>query len=586
MKWSLKELYPSFDGEKFLGDLELFKHKIKEVSKWCDANFESSENSKEKLEAYIRKISELKTLESRLGAFTSLTLSANAKDEVAKRYEDIIDKEATRIVGMQVMFSNWLGNLTNLEEIVKSSDILKEYKFFLKETIKENKYILSEKEETIISKMKLTGSSAWLSLKNNLASNHTVDIEMEGEIKKLGINKVKNMSFSNDGDLRKKAFYAEKESNKNIAEAVCAALNGIKGEVITLSELKGYKSPLHKTLENSRMDEKTLNTMLKVMEENLGEFQKYFLKKAQLLGHEGKLPYYDIMAPVGNANMNFTYEEAKDFIVKHFTSFSKDMGDLALKAFENNWIDAEVREGKRSGAFCSNLHCIKESRILSSFSGSFKNVCTLAHELGHAYHGSILQKESVLNSHYPMPLAETASIFAENIVRNAALETADKDEAMVILGAELVNCSSVIVDIYARFLFETKFFKKRKEAYVTLEETKKLMLGAQKIAYGEAILEGSFDEFAWVHKPHYYYSSRNFYNFPYAFGLLFSKGLYALYLKEGKSFVDKYKEVLRLTGQADIYDVAKYIGINIHDEEFWRGSMEIIKKDIEKFCNI
>jgi pepF/M3 family oligoendopeptidase len=586
MKWSLKELYSSFNGEDFRNDMKLFDQCIEKFISWAENDLKDNSEPIKKLETYINLIKEYIGLEGRLSSFASLSFSADAKNEEAKKYLGMIEKKQTKITGAQVKFAKWISSLEDLDKIIRASDLLKEHEFYLKEIVLENKHILSEKEEIAISKMRLTSSSAWLKLKNQLTSNHKVEIEIDGKKEKLAITKVKNLLFSDNKELRKKAFYAELESNDSIAEGVAASLNGIKGEVLTICELKGYESPLKMTLENSRMDEETLNVMLKVMKESLVDFKKYFFKKAELLGYQGKLPYYDIMAPVGEKDMSFSYDEAERFIVKHFSSFSEEMGNLAKKAFDNRWIDAEVRDGKRSGAFCHNLHFIKESRVLCSFDGNFKNVCTIAHELGHAYHGYVLQKESILNSSYPMPLAETASIFAENIVRNAALETANNDEALVILGAELVNCASVIVDIYARFLFEDEVFKRRKDGELSLEELKDLMLWAQKEAYGEAILEETLDPYAWVHKPHYYYVGRNYYNFPYAFGLLFSKGLYKLYIEEGSNFVERYNEVLRLTGKANVYDVAKYIGIDLHDESFWKGSIDMVKMDIEKFCNI
>ena len=413
-----------------------------------------------------------------------------------------------------------------------------------------------------------------------------VPITIDGKEQVLGINKIKNMQFSSDKALRKIAAEAERESNKSIEEGVASALNGIKGEVITVCDMKGYKSPLMKTLIDARMDEETLNSMLEAMKESLKDFQKYFKKKAELLGYKGKLPYYDIMAPISTSEKEYTYEETRDFIVKHFSSFSKDMGAMAERAFDDRWIDAEVRDGKRGGAFCSNLHVIGQSRILCSFSGSFKNVCTLAHELGHAYHGMILGSEDLLNTRYPMPLAETASIFSETMVRNAALKDADKEEALGILGAELVNCASVIVDIYARFLFEKEVFERRKNGDLSVDEIKDIMIWAEKEAYGEAIDETTLDPYAWIHKPHYYFTERNFYNFPYAFGLLFAKGLYSQYLKEEGAFVEKYNKILSLTGKASIYDVTKFAGIDVHDINFWRSSLDIIRKDIEKFCEL
>lgn len=585
MCWTLDDLYTSFQDKAFISDMDLLDKAIENFKSWTFSNLMDYQKSSEKIQEYLKLKISLETLVDKLSSFASLKFSANAKDGEAKKFSGIIEKKLTSLTDIDVNFTKWLSSLENLDVILHSSGFLKEHSFYLKELKAMGKYMLSDKEESLIAKMKLTSSRAWANLKNQLASNLTVPIEIDGKLKTVGINTIKNAYFSNDKELRKIAFYAEKESNEAIAEGVAAALNGIKGEVLTLCEVKGYSSPLNMTLETSRMDELTLDTMLKVMKASLPEFRKYLLKKAEILGYAGALPYYDIMAPIGKGNMSFSYSEAEDFIVSHFSSFSEDMGALARKAFENNWIDAEMREGKRSGAFCHGLHSIKQSRILCSFSGSFKNVCTLAHELGHAYHGSILQNESILNCSYPMPLAETASLFAENIVRNAALNDANKEDALEILGTELVNCTSVVVDIYARFLFEKEFFNKRKQGEVSLDEIKALMLWAQKEAYGDAVIQETFDPYAWIHKPHYYYAQRNFYNFPYAFGMLFAKGLYSMYLKEGSKFIDKYKELLKLTGQATIYDVAKHAGIDLHNEAFWEASMAAVKENINKFCN-
>ena len=584
--WSLKELYASFEGEDFNRDIKLLDDLTKDLKEWSKAQLINNEDVVRKLEDYINRIEKYFRIECGLSGFSSLSYSEDVSNSIAKKYLGILDKKKVQFNEVEVKFTKWLSGIDNLEQVINSSNKLKEYEFYLKEIKGKNKHMLSEQEELLISKMRLTGSSTWEKYRNQIAANHRVEIELDGRIESLGINKIKNMLFSKDKELREIAYWAERKSNDKIAEGAATALDAIKGEVITLCDVKKYKSPLHRTLEDSRMDEETLDAMIEVMEENLMEFRRYFLKKAQLLGREGKLPYYDIMAPVGNREMSFTFEEARDFIVKHFNSFAPDMGQLALTAFNNKWIDWGVRDGKRGGAFCYNLHQIKESRILCSFGNSFKNVCTLAHELGHAYHHWILQQDSWLNSSYPMPLAETASIFSETLVRNAVLKTADKDEAVLILGAELVNSSTSIVDIYARFIFEKKLFERRREGELSLEEIKGLMLWAQKQAYGDAISEDTLDPYAWIHKNHYYYPDINYYNFPYAFGLLFSKGLYSMYLNEGSSFVERYNELLRITGKASIYDAAKSVGIDVHGKEFWREAMNTVRSEIDKFCNV
>lgn len=586
MSWDLSQLYSSFQGEDFISGMKALDDKINEINNWAKNNLNTTEDAVRKMEEYLNLNREYTSLLGRLSSFSRLTLSANAKNSEAKKASVVLKQKETLTKNVQVVFIKWLGKLENIDEIINASEELKNHEFIIKELDSKNDYMLSEEVEVALSKMALTGSSSWENLRNTLTSNHMVPITIDGKEEILSINKVKNMQFSSDKTLRKIASEAERKSNKAIEEGVASALNGIKGEVITVCDMKGYKSPLSKTLIDARMDEETLNSMLEAMKESLNDFQKYFRKKAQLLGHKDKLPYYDIMAPISTSEKEYTYEETRDFIVKHFSSFSKDMGAMAERAFNDRWIDSEVRDGKRGGAFCSNLHVIKQSRILCSFSGSFKNVCTLAHELGHAYHGMILGAEDILNTKYPMPLAETASIFSETMVRNAALKDADKEEALGILGAELVNCASVIVDIYARFLFEKEVFERRKNGDLSVDEIKEIMVCAEKEAYGEAIDETTLDPYAWIHKPHYYFTERNFYNFPYAFGLLFAKGLYSQYLKEGDAFVEKYNKILSLTGKANIYDVTKFAGIDVHDINFWRSSLDIIRKDIEKFCQL
>jgi len=272
--------------------------------------------------------------------------------------------------------------------------------------------------------------------------------------------------------------------------------------------------------------------------------------------------------------------------VDNFRTFSDKLADYAAHAFDNRWIDAEPREGKRGGAFCENLHTIGESRILANFDGSFSNMTALAHELGHGYHGACLIKEEFLNSNYPMPIAETASIFCETIVKEAALESASDEEAFSILENDISDSAQVIVDIMSRFIFESEVFRRREEGSLSVNELKEIMIDAQKQSYGNGLDHDFLHPYMWLCKPHYYSADYNFYNFPYAFGLLFSKGLYAEYMKRGKEFVPDYDRMLSMTGKLDIVDVAKVMNIDIRKADFWRSSLELIRKDIDKFIRL
>ncbi|HHY82764.1 MAG TPA: M3 family oligoendopeptidase [Clostridiales bacterium] len=586
MRWSLDELYTSFQSESFNNDIEKLDQLIKEVKAWAKTNLKNHEDAKSKAEYYISKEIQLSQLFSKLMAYSSLTVSVEAKNQDALKAMDKLHVKHNELVESSVAFEKWLSSVENLDKLIECSDILKEHEFYLRQIVERSKYLLSEELEVLIAKMSNTGSKAWEKLQNVLTSTLLVDMEIDGEQKQLPLPVVRNMAYDSNADTRRKAYEAELKAYKKIEESSAACLNGIKGEVLTVSELRGYNSPLEETIIKSRIDQLTLDTMLEAMKESLPDFHRYYRKKAEILGHKNGLPFFDLFAPIGKLDMKFTYDEARKYIVDKFRTFSDKLADFADKAFEKRWIDAEQREGKRGGACCFNLFAIGESRILSNFSGSFSSMTTLAHELGHGYHGHCLKSESILNCNYTMPIAETASIFCETIIMNAALKEATPEQAFSILEMNISDAGQVIVDIYSRFIFESAVFNTRKDHSLSVEEIKELMIQAQKQAYGDSLDHNYLHPYMWICKPHYFFTGRNFYNFPYAFGLLFSKGVYAEYLKRGKDFVPEYDRLLNATGRNNIIDVARMVGIDIHSIDFWRSSLNLIRNDINRFIEL
>ncbi len=549
LNWSLKEVYPSFDSDEFKQDLNKLTDIIEEINKWALEATKNKDNLVEKLEEYINKFTKVTDLSSRISIFINLSLSVNTKDKNALRYSDILEKKLTNLIGSSVKFERYISSIDGLDEIISKSKLLKEHEFMLKNIVEQSQYLLSDKEESIIANMKNTGSNAWVKLKDNLISTLLVEIEEDNEIKQIPLTMVLNMAYDKDATVRKKAYEAEIKSYKKVEEGVAAALNGIKGEVLTVCDFRGYKSPLEKTLMDSRMSEESLEAMFLAMKESLPVFRKYLRRKGEMLGHKNGLPFYDLYAPVCEADMKFTYEEGTKFVEKNFRTFSDNLGDFARKAIDNHWIDVKPKEGKVGGAFCENLHFNGESRILLNYGDNFGDVVTLAHELGHGFHGECLNNETTLNSDYPMPIAETASTFCETIIKKAAIKDAPKNEALAILETEISDCTQVIVDIYSRFLFEKSFFEARKGSSLNVEEIKDLMLNAQREAYGDGLDPDFLHPYMWTWKPHYYDAEYNYYNFPYAFGLLFAKGLYAEYLKKGRAFSKDYEKLLSITGK-------------------------------------
>ena len=583
-KWNLSALYNGFDSDEFSKDFKSMKSEVHSFNTWAKNNLNSTDNVVDKAEYYINFQNSFGDKASKLMDYAQLELSADSNNTTALKYCDILEDILSDITVSDVLFVKWIKNIENISDYIKSSKILLEHEFFLNETLKESEHILSDKEEIILSKLKTTGSSSWTKLYDTITSTLNIPVEIKGETKSYPLPAVRNMAYSSDKETRISGYTAEIKALESISQVSAASLNGIKGEVITTSKLKNYSSPLEMTISQSRMDRESLESMLKVMTESMPYFRKYFLKKAEILGHKNGLPFYDLFAPIGEVNMEFSYEEAKDLILENFSSFSNKLSDFALKAFENKWIDVYPREGKRGGAFCSNLHCIGESRILTNFTGSFSDVITIAHELGHGYHGEMLNNETYLNCDYPMPIAETASTFCETIVKNALLKKSSVAEKKVILENDISDNAQIIVDIMSRFLFEDKVLELRKNGSLSAQELCEIMLDAQIKTYGEGLDKNYMHKYMWVCKPHYYDADYNYYNFPYAFGLLFAKGLYSKYINDKQGFCSDYDEMLRMTGSSNLIEVARYMNIDLHDIEFWRSSIDIIRNDIGDFC--
>ena len=582
--WDLTDLYPSLESESFAHDFEKVTLAVNEFDAWSQTIDTLSEI--DACETYLKYSIDISTTLSRLSAFASLSSATDASNAMAINALNQLQLLSTRTVKGLVAFTHFLKKRESLEPIFEHSQLCSEHRFILETLKKQAQYMLSAQEEMIISKMSINGSTAWTNLQNKITSTLNVDVIMPDGIKSMPLPAVRNLAYSDQAVIRRAGYEAEMQAYKRIEDSSAAALNGIKGEVLTLNELKGYESVLSETLIKSRMSEKTLEAMLEAIRKYLPHFRKYLRHKGKLLGHHNGLPFYDLFAPVNKNSLTYTFEEACDFVIKQFATFSDELANFTKHAVESRWVDVEPRPGKRGGAFCSNLHPIKQSRVLLNFDGSFSNLTTLAHELGHAYHGHCLKDETILNSRYPMPIAETASIFCETIVVNAALKEADKANAIAILEASISDATQVIVDIYSRYLFETSLFKARESQVLDSQQLQKLMLNAQQEAYGDGLDSDVLHPYMWLNKPHYYSAGLNFYNFPYAFGLLFSKGLYAQYLKEGNSFVSKYNDLLTATGKHSIKDVALMANVDSESCAFYEASLELIAKDIDQFIEL
>lgn len=572
MNWNLKVFYNSFQSTELTNDLKELKDKIVVYNSFTDKFNDSEANLVEFLKFNI----EFNNLVRKLYGFASLTLATESTNNDALNLINNVSKQLTELTETSVMADKWISTFD--AETVKN-DFLKEHKFYLEEVKSANKYNLDPKVEAILSKINQDGVKAFERQHDLLTS--TLDVPYDNGI--VTLSEVRNLAYSDDPKIRENAYNAELAVYPAIEKSIALSLNSIKGYVNTVSSLRGYSSALDKALVDSRLQRSTLDAMLDSIKEALPSFRKYLKRKAKLLGHSNGLPFYDLFAPIGKDSTTFTVEEAQEYIVGNFESFSPDLANVAKRAFAEEWIDYLPKKGKSGGAFCSNIQFLKQSRILTNFTGTFSDVLTLAHELGHAYHGDKIFTESQLNTSYTMPVAETASIMAETIIMNKAIN--DSKDSVTLLENHIQDATQVIVDIYSRYLFEESVFALRDEQVLDEKILSELMEKAQLNSYGDGLDPELMHKYMWIPKGHYYSGGLSFYNFPYAFGLLFSKGLYAKYLEEGQSFVPKFDELLRITGQNSVEDAAKSVGV-VLDKSFWDASLSIVVEEINKFMEL
>lgn len=579
-EWSLEKLYKGFDDPAYAED----EKKLAELIEKLDAFSKDPQGTPaEVLKTVVNLLRDIEYMASKLFDFAGLRQSVNTSDAEASAACGRLYQMTAGIAAPKARLTAYIAGLEDLDAIIESDPLLKEHSFFLHNIQKSSKHILSPETEQAISLYEVSGSGAWGDLQSYLTS--TVPVEYKGE--KTNLSDIRNKAYDPDPEVRKEAYEAEIKAYDRIKDAIAYSLNSIKMEVISRCKLKGYESPLAETLEDAHMTRATLDALIGAMVEYLPKFWEYMKAKAKLLGHENGLPWYDLFAPLKGNERKFTAEEAKEYLVSLFSGFCKDEADMMARAFDEEWIDFYPREGKVGGAFCSEIYSLGESRVLTNFDGMLGDVITLAHELGHAFHNFNLKDNSILNLDVSMPMAETASTFNEVVAMNAAIaEEKDPVARRALIESQLMDANQIICDIYSRYLFETAVFENRESGFMFADDLCQIMLDAQQKAYGDGLDPEIKHPFMWVCKSHYYSGGLSFYNFPYAFGGLFARGLYAKYLQEGESFVPMYRNMLEASGSMSVEDAAKLAGVDTTDKEFWKASLQILADEIDEFVKL
>lgn len=459
--------------------------------------------------------------------------------------------------------------------------------FALTETREKGNRLLSEAEESMLSKLSQDGFHAWSNHYDTLVSYIKIPFEAaDGSIQELSAGQAMNRMYSDsDPAVRQQLFVKWEEAWASYAPLFAETLNHLQGFRLEDYKLHGSTDFMEEPLRYNRIEKETLDAMWQAITNHKQPYLDFLNRKAALMGKE-KLAWYDVDAPVSVGDFKartFTYDEAVDFIVENFAKFGPTLAQFAQDLVENGWVEAEDRAGKRPGGYCTSIPESKESRIFMTFTGSASDMSTLAHEIGHAFHSYTMWDLPTMNTRYAMNVAETASTFAETIVSSATVDAAESDEEKIsLLNTKLENATAMFLNIHARFLFEQAFYTERQKGLVSAERLSELMVDAQKEAFQNQLSE--YHPHFWASKLHFFIDNVPFYNFPYTFGFLFSLSIFAEYQKNPAGFEEKYMALLKDTAVMKTEDlVMKHLGKDIRSLAFWEQGLAIMEKDVHTF---
>lgn len=592
LTWDLDSIFPGGSQSKELtGRMELLEEQLKDYQSKVK-NFEVKDRDiTANLAALLNLREKIANGFSQCSSFLNALMSADVTDVDAKiRYgkltslspifqlsETILAKKFTEISDQ-----DWSDLLT--------SDVLKTVAFRLSEIRRDGNELLSEEAENIINTLSLDGLNAWSQHYDTLVATIEIPFTDEaGNVQKLSAGQAFNKMMGDpDKKVRAALFTTWENIWREKADLFADTLNHLDGFRLSTYKLHGTTDYLKQPLEYNRMSKATLDAMWGTIQKNKQPIVDFLTRKAQLFGKE-KMEWQDQDAPIildGMTERTFTYDEAAAFILDNFRKFSPKMADFAQMAFEKSWIEAEDRPGKRPGGYCTELPETQESRIFMTYSNSINEVATLAHELGHAFHSSVLWDIPRLNQDYAMNVAETASTFAELIVADATLKGATtKAEKINLLDAKMQNAIAMFMNIHARFIFENDFYTARQQGLVAPEKITEMMVAAQKEAYADGLAK--YHPHFWAAKLHFFIDDVPFYNFPYTFGYLFSMGIYAQAMKSDGNFEDQYIALLRDTAAMTTEELAqKHLNVDLTKPDFWQAGIDMVLHDINDFMTL
>ena len=592
--WDLISLAPAPSVVEFREQLDQFKRRLRTLAEATN-QLPTVDTRAENVARWVTLITEYEFVDAAAADFRALVDCYAAADAENKAYRQLQAELAAitpdrEQIATNVEFALRDANDADFRAFVEAAPVLKRNQYFLVTRRRNAELRLPKSQELLAADLAVDGLHGWGRLFDRISSTLKVQVQEKGHVVSRSPGQVQ--FDSSQRTVRENNFFALDAAWSTIADTCADAINHIAGTRLTAYRHIGLKDHLEAPLRANRMTRETLDTMWSTISANKSVLNDYLAKKAQLMGID-RLAWYDQWAPlpqlpgIGNID-DISYDQACEWIVDAFQTFSPELGDFAKMSLTDRWVEAENRSGKQQGGFCTGFPTARQSRIFMTYTNSADSMSTLAHELGHAYHSWVLRNEPVFLQDYPMNLAETASTFAEAVLGEQRLQRVSSDyERLQILDGMLGDAVAFLMNIHARFLFEDEFHKRRQSGELTADQLNQMMENAQRQAYLNGLADDGWNPRFWVSKLHFYITSVPFYNFPYTFGYLLSLGVYAIGKESGDDFPLKYRQLLLATGCQDAEDaVLSTMGFDLRKPEFWQKSLTIVADRVRQFVEL
>jgi oligoendopeptidase F len=512
----------------------------------------------------------------RVGCYAGLLYAA---DTAKPEYQDLdqrVEQRSTEIRNLLLFFElAWLKVDDAIASKLIHDEQLRDYQHYLTSLRRYRRHTLSELEEKLLNERDNTGRNAFGRLFSEITSSLVFKLERDGKTEELNLSQILSLLHEPDRRLRQRAMETVYQELSQHGQVLTFIYDTLIQDNLSVDRLRSYRHPMAQRHLTNEIDGAAVKTMMEVTEQSYPLAHDYFRLKAKLLALP-KLALYDQYAPVGTEVRPFPYVKAQETILDAFEAFDPEFRTLAGEFFAKNWIDAEIRKGKRGGAFCASPSPQLHPYVLCNYDDNLRDVMTIAHELGHGLHGCLSRKQNYFNYDTPLTTAETASVFGEMLVFDHLLaQQSDREVQIALLAGKIEDIFATVFRQNVLTRFEELAFSARQEKRLTPDALGKLWLEANGKYYGDAVIMPDSYRWGWSYIPHFIHS--RFYCYSYVFGQLLVLALYRMYKDQGKSFVSKYIALLEAGGSDTPDALLKPLGVDIHQAEFWQKGFEEIR---------